>query len=321
MEAGDVKRLIHAVQLINAALPLDARMSVASNSATSNLDEGIYVEFVPRASYTDQSSWGTTFNYHSNYSLISVNKAYTDYGDRQAVILLVHELMHALGIQGHVEGQFATMMEGHWTDYVEYQTVDGVIHPQPLSLLYPADREALRVLYGRLANGDSPIDFGVWESTSTHVHANGEHSAFGVAMRNGYSEPWVYGYMPNSDLARNAALSGTVTWEGILLGFTPDAAPVAGDAALSVGLDTLTGQADFTSLESWSAGEALGDPGTGETWGGGDLGYSIAVIGNTFRQTDGDAGTLTGVFFGESHEGMGGVLERDDLTAAFGGNR
>ena len=57
------------------------------------------------------------------------------------------------------------------------------------------------------------------------------------------------------------------------------------------------------------------------TWGDGDLGYSIDVHGNTFRQTGGDDGILTGAFFGESHEGMGGTLEREDLTAAFGGTR
>ena len=35
----------------------------------------------------------------------------------------------------------------------------------------------------------------------------------------------------------------------------------------------------------------------------------------------GDAGTVTGAFFGASHEGMGGVLVRDDLRAGFGGSR
>ena len=62
----------------------------------------------------------------------------------------------------------------------------------------------------------------------------------------------------------------------------------------------------------------------GVPWGwrpSGDLRYSIVVNGHTFKQTGGDDGILTGAFFGESHEGMGGVLEREDLTAAFGGKR
>ena len=56
-------------------------------------------------------------------------------------------------------------------------------------------------------------------------------------------------------------------------------------------------------------------------WGDGDLGYTIAVNGNTFVQTGGDTGTVTGAFLGRAHEGMGGVLERNDLSAGFGGKR
>ena len=79
----------------------------------------------------------------------------------------------------------------------------------------------------------------------------------------------------------------------------------------------MTGRADFTRLETWD-GEP-GAPGTGAVWNAGRLGYTIAVAGNAFSQTGGDAGTLRGVFFGERHIGMGGTLERQDLTAAFGG--
>ena len=320
-DAADVNRLIRAVQLVNAALPMDARMDMPSSNISSDPQDGIFVEFVPRSSYTDQSSWGTTYNRTQSYSLINVNKAYTDYGDRQAVILLAHELMHAIGVTSHTPNSVASIMHGSGRDYHSSQEVDGIIHPQPLSLLYPADREALRALYGRLENGDSPTDFGAWDSESTHLHGNGQHAAFGVAMRNGYSEPYAYGYLPDSDLADNTALTGTANWMGILFGFTPEAEPVAGDASVSVGLSTLTGQADFNNLESWAVGEAPGDAGTGAIWGDGNLAYSIAVNGNTFRQIGGDDGILTGAFFGELHEGMGGTLEREDLTAAFGGTR
>ena len=56
-------------------------------------------------------------------------------------------------------------------------------------------------------------------------------------------------------------------------------------------------------------------------WDDGDLSYVIAVRGNTFRETGGDEGRLTGVFVGAAHEGAAGTLERDDLTAAFGAAR
>ena len=119
----------------------------------------------------------------------------------------------------------------------------------------------------------------------------------------------------STDLAGNRALSGSVSWIGTLLGLTPTAASVAGDAEIGVNLRTLTGRANFTNLETWAVGAAPGEAGTGAMWGDGDLGYSIAVRGNTFRETGGDAGRLTGVFVGASHEGAAGTLERSDLIA------
>ena len=106
-----------------------------------------------------------------------------------------------------------------------------------------------------------------------------------------------------------------------MIGLTPDAEAVAGTADLSVDLATLTGTVEFAGLEQWAANAAPGALGTGATWDDGDLRYDIEVRGNTFVQTAGDAGTVTGAFFGPAHEGMGGVLERDDLSAGFGGKR
>ena len=54
-------------------------------------------------------------------------------------------------------------------------------------------------------------------------------------------------------------------------------------------------------------------------WRDGDRGYTVRASGNGFERTGGDDGEITGPFFGPSHEGMGGVLEREDLAAGFGG--
>ena len=179
----------------------------------------------------------------------------------------------------------------------------------------------MQTLYGRLRHGDEAATFGSWNSSTLHVHGNGPHVGFGVALTNGYVEPWAYGYAPSTDLANNRNLSDSATWEGALLGLTPSAEAVAGDAEIGVNLGTLAGRADFTSLETWAAEAAPGEAGTGTTWLDGDLGYLIAVAGNTFRETGGDAGRLTGIFTGASHEGVAGTLERSDLTAAFGASR
>ena len=322
--AQDVNRLVRAVQLVNAALPPEWRMQIPAGiptpAPTPETREGtIYVEFLPQAAYDrdperagslGQAGGERHADGSVSFGAVTINKRYREHGERGAIGVLAHELIHALGI-GHVTSLRSIMTH----------TLDVTAQDTPLSLLYPIDREALRALYGRMQAGDATTAFGPWADTSTYLLGNGEHAAFGVAWRNGYAEPWAHGYLPETDLADNGALTGRAIWRGALLGFTPQSEPVAGDANVGVNLDDLTGNATFTSLESWLAGEAPGAAGTGARWGRGSLLYSIAVTGNTFRQTGGDDGFLTGAFFGSEHQGMGGVLERQDLTAAFGGSR
>ena len=144
---------------------------------------------------------------------------------------------------------------------------------------------------------------------------------FGAALRNGLAQPWAAGPAPGSALGDNPALSGEARWSGRLLGLTPLAETVAGAAELTVDLDTLSGALDFSGLERWAADAAPGAAGSGTVWGGGRLGYAIEVRGNGFARTGGDAGTVTGGFFGPAHESMGGVVVRADLSAGFGGRR
>ena len=200
----------------------------------------------------------------------------------------------------------------------------------PGHVIYPLDREGLLAAYTRLTPEVEPEDIatvlGPWSDTSIHVHGvlelpeNGE-LAFGAAHRNGFAQPWAYGAIPDTDLADNPVLSGSASWEGRLLGLTPKAEVVAGAADMTIRLATLSGTLDFTGLESWAVRTAPGAVGTGTQWGDGHLGYEISVNGNTFVQTGGDDGVVTGAFFGASHETIGGTLERTDLSAGFGGKR
>ena len=318
-----------ALGLVNASLPAGSKMRIFDPLLGSDGQPDIRVEFVSPGSL-GRNAAGRTFNrtrrdaegaITGTFSRVRLDRGANVFGggdaglqggDRRAVILIAHEILHALGIGAHVSPDFDTLMAGNADMYHLRQQ-----NQQPSSVLYPVDREALWFLYG----GGSLDDFGPWATTSTHLHGNGPYAGFGVALRNGYAEPYAYGPWPGvGALADNRALSGTVTWEGALLGFS-ERRPVAGDARIAVNVAVLTGTADFTALESWIAGTALGGIGTGETWLDGDLGYSIAVSGNTFRETGGDTGTLTGIFTGRQHEGAAGTLERSDLTAAFGASR
>ena len=143
-------------------------------------------------------------------------------------------------------------------------------------------------------------------------------------MRNGLAQPWVTGEKPLWDFDDNPAFFGqSARWSGRLLGLTPAVEAVSGEAVLLVDLETLGGEIDFTDLVYWPAfaaprGSTIG---ASTVWSDGDLAYTIQIDGNTFVQTGGDDGTVTGAFFGLSNDEMGGVLHRDDLTAAFGGRK
>ena len=231
---------------------------------------------------------------------------------------MVHELLHVLGFLGHNDQtRFPDSIMRHLTLlYVDH--LPGI------------DGEALLAAYSRFEPGTSPEELSVdnlgpWDDTSFHLRGDiafaGGNAAFGVASRNGLAQPWAFGPTPWTDLADNPILSETVTWSGRLLGFTPAVEAVGGAADLAVELETLDGQLDFTELEHWRANADPGPVGSGRIWGDGDLRYWVSVHGNTFVQTGGDEGTVTGAFFGPVHEAMGGVLERMDLTAGFGGTR
>ena len=247
---------------------------------------------------------------------IWIDPTRTEGDERLGVI--AHELIHLLG-RAHPDP----------TRFPDSIMVAGGGDGPTLYILHPLDRAALFAVYSRVEPGGTPdaieIDFGPWADTSTHLYgvlglADGE-IAFGAAFSNGLVQPWASGPRPGSELGENPHLAGTAHWSGRLLGFTPSAEVVAGAAELAVHLDSLDGDLAFSALEHWPAGTAPGAPGTGSTWQDGDLGYYVEVRGNTFVQAGGDTGTVTGAFFGPAHEGMGGVVVRDDLSAGFGGIR
>ena len=336
-----VDETVRAVQAINAALPRDWQLGFSPDPATADnigSPEGkILVRFalqiewprgfvsptgkdvgsaIPTYSTVQTGDPAAPVRIEIVAGRVFIDHTQTEGLERLGVI--AHEIIHLLG-RGHVyPNRFPrTIMVGGGSE----ELTDHILHP--------LDREALLAVYGRLEPGTMPADFatelGDWADTSQHVRGtidleDGE-IAFGAALRNGLVQPWASGPSPHTAFADNAALSGSVGWSGRLLGLTPEAEAVAGAAALSVDLTTLAGTADFTALEQWAADAAPGALGTGTMWHDGDLGYDIEVRGNTFVQTGGDDGTVTGAFFGPAHEGMGGVLERDDLSAGFGGKR
>ena len=346
---------LRAVQQINAVLPAAARLHISDTLAPAHSDAvpngEIFVDFTEaKADWpNDPSQLGTTTgdpharpkkSAHVWLNVESIREAAAQLAvfkpqvtyERAVLNIVTHELLHAIGFDG-----------GH-ANYDLHP--NSIMHTSPLPtffgtkcggnhLLCLIDSEALAVAYGALSPGDSALSLSTWSNESVRIHGDipirggsrsgpwlpGTSVNFGTASRNGLSQPWAIGPTPETVLAANPFLQGSATWNGHLLGFTPDVEVVAGSAELGVDLGALRGSLAFIGLEWWQRGETPGDAGSGQPWGAGELAYEVSVHGNTFMQTGGDEGIVTGVFFGEAHEAMGGTLERDDLTAAFGGKR
>ncbi len=246
--------------------------------------------------------------------------------DWDLLTTVLHELLHAWGIRGHVDP------DQHSTSVLS-PYYDPAVNP---TLYVTLDGELLRIsALARLPAGMrirdlTRADFGAWETTGFHLlgagvlgGANTESLQTGVNWRNGLPTPWAYGPQPDRRLAH---LGTTATWDGTLLGFTREnGRTVRGAATLTVNLEQADGRAAFNNLESWPHRSHPGTPGMGTRWGDGDLAYTLTLweegilsgFDSVFAPGD-DPGVVTGVFVGMAHEGAAGVLEHPDLSAAFG---
>ena len=318
---------VHAVQLINASLPHDWQLrfnAVPGPAGEDRITEGeILIEFAPNAVWpTRIRTLGSCLHGAGCADRrLTATPPYAATGGRVWIdpdqlpgihlqSATIHELLHVLG-RAHGESErFTSVMASSQL---------------PGHMLFPVDREALLATYGWLTEGitrgeDLASSFGRWADTSLHIRGDIddlEGAAFGVRYsHNGLSQPWAFGPTPHTNLADSGELSGTASWAGLLLGYGLESI-VAGHADLSIELSTMQGILDFSNLRALTE---LGSE-TVVTWGDGDLSYSVRVRDNTFVQTGGDDGIVTGIFVGSRHEGMAGTLHRDDLAAAFGGSR
>ena len=354
MDGGTNKEralLYHAVGLINRELPQHLHLRIGSDAPhighvedteanTDTIPNGemfVYFSDPQSAGYEDGVDAGGFANINTwdrsqipwikrpiRAAFVWVNDS-ARISQQHRLGILLHEMMHALGFYAHVYA------EDHPSSLIGPSgPKDSGLHHRWGSQLPEIDGAALRAAY-RLPNGITPDQFSVsslgdWETTSIEIRGSiatddAQPLRFGVNLTNDVAVPWTSGIIPETDLADNRALSGSATWTGELLGFTPDLRGVRGNAEIGVNLATLNGTADFTDLQSWATGQAPGEIGTGEQWNTGSLNYTLQMSGNFLRSTGGANGVLIGQFYGSSHEGVAGSIERSDLTAAFGAMR
>ncbi len=231
--------------------------------------------------------------------------------------VIIHELLHALGIQGHVDStEFPDSIMG-----TAGETIPNLGH-----IISKIDREVLQIMYMQQRT-DLYSDYGEWSDTTHHLIGRSEDEAlnFGVGLFNGLPLPWVRGTLPETALAANRGLRGSATWTGSLLAFSGPS-PLAGRAELQVRLSTLTDPGSeqdlrFRDIYFLNRFESEAPDRWFHTR---DIDYKVTVSGNKFlnvREEGYEQGFVTGAFLGPEHEHMGGTVKRTDMVGAFGGSR
>ena len=320
--------LVDSILILNDALPPEYQIVTKGTDSTGIYSGHIVVSLESAASIT--STCGATAVACASNSTIagstSSSNLYlpddfdtSEYTYPRSVI--VHELLHALGIIGHVDSiEFPDSIMGTAGEYI----------PNLGHIISKIDREVLQILY-MSKRSDLYNDWGEWSDTSFHFVGRSDDGFlnFGVALFNGLPQPWVRGTKPYMDLVYNNSLEGTATWNGGLLGFSGPS-PIAGDAELEVSLATLNEPSSeqelrFRDIYFLNRFENSDLSESSERWfDTRNIDYKVNVSGNVFRNVHGEGyeqGHVTGAFLGPAHEHMGGTLKRTDMVGAFGGSR
>ena len=329
--AGIWQALYNSILILNDALPPEFQIEIKGTRATRlGLANEIYVSLETAASITTTCGEGavacavnTPYPLTPSYTKAAVLYIPDDFDTSEYVYprkVIVHELLHALGIVGHVDSiEFPDSIMGTSGEYI----------PNLGHIISKIDREVLQIMYMN-KRSDLYNDWGEWSDTAFHLMGESEDGdvSFGVVLFNGLPQPWARGVKPDTDLADNEDLSGTATWTGSLLGFSGPS-PLAGDAELEVDLDTLAdddSEQDLRFRDIYFVNRAESDTtDSSDRWfHTREIDYKVAVAGNWFENVTGDdyeRGLVVGSFLGAEHEHMAGTVKRTDMIAAFGGSR
>ena len=218
----------------------------------------------------------------------------------------------------------ATVDDGHpdvCTSVMAYCAPEHVVMPSALDIAWLKDL-GYETLDAATALAPEVYGYGAWGTYSAWgIGAARTLTGFDAQSDQHEVTADAFGVMPDStldDASSARGLSGSVSWTGLLLGAdiaSGMAAPVTGDAMLSVDLETFDGTAAFDNLTVHEHGQtgAFRSP---------SLEYAIRVDGNRFEDAD---ARIHGGFYGPDHDEMAGVLDDRrasvNLLAGFGGTR
>ena len=312
--------VVESIQILNDVLPPEFQMEFAGDYYGGPIYEGdIVIAAVPPAEIQEQCSRdavacaSNNIPFSANYTRDALLLIPDDFDVSERTFsrtVVVHELLHVLGIQGHVDSiEFPDSVMG----------TSGDFFPNPGFTVHRIDREVLQIMY-MSQRTRTYNDWSEWSDTSLHLVGRSEDDVihFGVAWFNGLPQPWARGRLPDIALADNRRLTGRVFWEGPLLGFS-GISPIGGDVELNVTLSRLDMAQDlkFRDIYFLNRFESEGPDRWFPTR---NLDYKVDIMGNGFSHWS-DEGLIRGAFLGPEHEGMAGTIKRTDFVGAFGGTR
>lgn len=225
--------------------------------------------------------------------------------------IATHELLHALGLTGHVSA------ENHPDSVLDYLASSETHLPG-------IDGAGLLATYTRIPAGAvsheiSAEVLGPWENEKILIGTSDTANIeFGVSYYNGLVDAWASGDRSSVHLENTTfpdVSSGPATWLGTTIGYTPEGYQTIGDATIQIDLDTLSGHTLFDRLLV-DTGEY--DP-AADCCVLSDIRYDITVNGHTFSGYN--EGPLNGAFVGDQHQGAIGVFDHPTLEGSFGAHR
>ena len=316
--------LFDSLFLLNDALPPEFQMTYAGTKDSALASYGEIVVSLEDRSSISRNCGATAVA----CALPGLNRAFVrlpDDMDTSEFIyprsVIVHELLHALGIRGHVDSiEFPDSILGVAGEYI----------PNGRHIISKIDREVLQIMYMSQLT-ETYNDWGEWVDVSFHLMGQSEDEAmqFGVALFNGLPQPWAHGTYPDTLLEDNHQLRGTAIWEGSLVGFS-GSAPLFGKTELEVNIATLSTDGSehdlrFRDIFYINRIESSDLSASSPRWfSTPDIDYKVSISGNFFDNVIGESyedGWVDGAFMGENHEHMAGTVKRTDMIGAFGGSR